>query len=61
MHIPPSFGVPSIMTDAGEPSTRGMSQVLIRVLALPVPVTAGRPYSRQTMAACGVAEHEAGA
>ena len=36
------------------PSTRTRSPVLIAEVALPVPTTAGRPYSRATIAACDI-------
>ena len=34
-----------------EPSTRSRWPVLIRAVAVPVPTTAGSPYSRETIAA----------
>src|ERR671937_2339683 len=37
-----------------EPSTRTDWPVLIAEVARPVPTTAGRPYSRQTIAACDI-------
>jgi hypothetical protein len=37
------------------PSTRTSCPVLIRLVASPVPTTAGMPYSRATMAACDIA------
>ena len=36
------------------PSTRTRSPVLMRVVAMPVPTTAGMPYSRATIAACDI-------
>ena len=36
------------------PSTRTRWPVLIRSVALPVPTTAGMPYSRATIAACDI-------
>src|SRR4051812_45607878 len=40
-----------IVTTPASPSTRTRSPVLIRAVALPVPTTAGMPYSRATIAA----------
>ena len=42
------------MTSPFEPSTRSLCPVLMTALAEPVAVTAGSPYSRQTMAACDI-------
>src|SRR5262249_2239904 len=41
-----------IVTTPADPSTRTGWPVRISAVARPVPTTAGRPYSRQTIAAC---------
>jgi hypothetical protein len=41
----------TIVTSPVSPSTRIVSPVLIADVAIPVPVTEGIPYSRQTIAA----------
>jgi hypothetical protein len=42
------------VTSPEVPFTRIRWPVLMRLVADPVPVTAGRPYSRQTIAACDI-------
>src|SRR4029077_9732744 len=44
----------SSVTSPEEPFTRMRWPVLMRLVADPVPVTAGKPYSRQTIAACDI-------
>src|SRR5207248_219873 len=43
-----------IVTVPAAPSTRTRWPVLIRFVPKPVPTTAGRPYSRETIAACAM-------
>src|SRR2546423_1177970 len=43
-----------MVTKPRSPSTRTRCPVLIRLVAWPVPTTAGIPYSRATIAACDI-------
>src|SRR5271170_831772 len=47
-------GQERIVTSPLEPSTLSLWPVLMTALAEPVAVTAGSPYSRQTIAACDI-------
>jgi hypothetical protein len=56
-HLDPPVALPgpfNIVTSPDVPFTRIRWPVLMRLVADPVPVTAGKPYSRQTIAACDI-------